>query len=281
MLGRPVCRRLTRDGFRVRALARRPAQAARLLPKEVEVVEGDLRAVESIDRALQDCQAVYVTVDTPPRAVFRPETDGLRNVIAAAKNHPGIRLLVLSALHGSDAKAPAHSWWHLREKFEAQQIAFKSGLSWTIFEPTWLMESLPLSIKGRILIRVQTPPFGVHWVAGDDLGRFVSSALTKDIGHNEIVPVQGAERMSWRTGAERFIKAYDPGIRMVTIPLWSLRLGGLAVPMAGDLAKLLDLTVEMPEPEPDRTLWERFCRPEMTIEAYARYVKETGDFPQK
>src|SRR5215467_3986273 len=77
MLGRPVARRLLQDGLQVKALARRPEAARRLLPPQVTVVAGDLEQVDSIAAALTGCQAVYVSVETFPGARYRPETDGL------------------------------------------------------------------------------------------------------------------------------------------------------------------------------------------------------------
>ena len=129
MLGRPV--------------ARRPEVAKRLLPPQATVVAGDLEQVDSITAALTGCQAVYVSVETFPGARFRPETDGLRNVVNAARSVPGLRLLVLSAFGASTPQAASHPWWHIRLKHEAQEIAKTSGLPSTIFEPTWFMESFP------------------------------------------------------------------------------------------------------------------------------------------
>ncbi|MBN2123508.1 MAG: NmrA family NAD(P)-binding protein [Deltaproteobacteria bacterium] len=40
VLGRPVVRRLVREDFRVRAMARDVSQAASLLPEEVDLVGG-------------------------------------------------------------------------------------------------------------------------------------------------------------------------------------------------------------------------------------------------
>ncbi len=280
MLGRPVTRRLVQDGFRVKAIARHPEKAARLLPSEVDVRFGDLSHPGSIEFALKDCSAVYVSVDTPPNAKFRPETDGLKNVIAAAKKTGTARLLLLSALRGSDPDAEHHPWWHAREKFEAQKIAKTSGLPWTIFEPTWFMESLPLLIKFKFLNLIQTE-LAPYWVAGDDLGRMISTTLKKELGINEIVPVQGPAQISLKEAARRFIQAYDPSIIMIPTPLAVLKFAGHFKPLLNDLACLFELMEQIKESPPDPAVWNRFGKPVMTIEDYAHYTKLTGDFPQK
>jgi uncharacterized protein YbjT (DUF2867 family) len=281
MLGRPVARRLVQDGFRVRAMARRPAAAQILLPKEVEVLWGDLANPGSIDAALQGMDAVYVSVDSRPGEKFHSETDGLRNVIAAAKNHGTPRLLVLSALLSSHPLAAAHPWWHFREKYEAQQIAKASSLPWTLFEPTWFMESIPLFVKKKVFSLLAGKRLAPYWVSGDDYGRIVSAALSKNVGVEETVPVQGPEAISLGQAARRFIQAYDPVIRILRVPFWVLRGFGMLNAQARELVNLLDVYDQVTEPAPNPAVWERFARPELTIETYAAYSRRTGDFPQK
>jgi len=48
MLGRPIVRRLINEGFEIRSMARDRTRAGRLLPPKVEIVEGDLKIVDSI-----------------------------------------------------------------------------------------------------------------------------------------------------------------------------------------------------------------------------------------
>ena len=108
MLGRPVARRLLKEGFAVRAMARNPELARAALPSDVEVVRGDLVDPGSIDGALQGCDAVYLTVETLPKAHFCPETDGLQNLVAVAKNQGRPRLMILSALRASFPECAHH-----------------------------------------------------------------------------------------------------------------------------------------------------------------------------
>ncbi len=280
MLGRPVARRLLADGFSVRAMARHPEKAKAVLPSSLDVVQGNLEDVGSMDRALDGCHSAYLSVDTPPKARFHSETEGLKNLIKAARNHPDIRLFVLSALRSSDPGAKNHPWWHAREKFEAQQIATSSGLAWTLFEPTWFMESLPLFIKGKNFYYVKCG-LEAYWISGDDFGRIFSALLKKNIGQEEIVPIQGPEKYSLLTAARRFIQAYDPAIKIRTVPAFVLTLAGLVQPQAKELATLLALSDEIKEEAPSPEIWERTAQPMMSFETYAYYVRRTNDFPQK
>jgi uncharacterized protein YbjT (DUF2867 family) len=63
-VGRIVVDQLLAAGVPVRALTRRPAEAA--LPPAVEVVAGDLTVPESLDAALQGAGAVFLVWTAPP-----------------------------------------------------------------------------------------------------------------------------------------------------------------------------------------------------------------------
>jgi uncharacterized protein YbjT (DUF2867 family) len=87
MLGQPVVRQLTTDGFSVRVLARTPAKAATLFGSTVEVCAGDLDDAASIRSAMQGCTRVHVSIKGGPTpADFdRIEVRGTQAIAAAAK----------------------------------------------------------------------------------------------------------------------------------------------------------------------------------------------------
>lgn len=281
MVGRPVTRRLVQDGFTVRALARNPVKARARLPAAVDVRAGDIQDIASIDAALQGCTAVYVSVDTPPGAQFHSETQGLANVITAARHHAEMRLMTMTGFRASDPAAAAHPWWHIREKYEAGQLVRTSGLPWTIFEPTWFMESLPLFAKGKTMIVFGGVRLEPWWISGDDYGRMISSALKTGAGQGEAIPVQGPQKVPWQEAAQRFARAWDLKMRVRRLPFILLRATGLVSVQARELAEVLKVSGQLNESEPDPSVRQRFGSPALTIEGYAEYVRRTGDFPQK
>jgi uncharacterized protein YbjT (DUF2867 family) len=66
-VGRQVVYQLAATGARFRAMTRNPDSAG--LPPQVEVVRGDLTVPESLDRCLQDIDAVFLVWVAPPAAV--------------------------------------------------------------------------------------------------------------------------------------------------------------------------------------------------------------------
>jgi uncharacterized protein YbjT (DUF2867 family) len=281
MLGRPVTRRLLQDGFSIRVLARKPEVAAKSLPGQIEIVPGDLQDIASLTKAVAGCEAVYLSVDSGSATHFHPERDGLSNLVKAIKAVGEMRLFVLSALGTSAPEISEHPWWHVREKFAAQQIAKNSGLSWTILEPTWFMESLPLFVRNGVFTEFSPLDLKCYWVAGDDMGRMISVALEDGIGKNETIAVQGPEKLSLHEAAQRFVQAYDPAIKIKRAPVWILKLLSPFHKQIREFSSLLKYYGNKEDPSPKTEIREKFGQPEMTIERYAEYVLKTGDFPQK
>jgi dihydroflavonol-4-reductase len=138
----------------VRALAR-PASQVREL--DVEVVIGDLRDRESLDRALAGCGAVFhVAADyrlwaKDPSELFRSNVEGTRNLLAAARE-AGVEKVIYTSTVGcigipEDRPGSEDVEVHLedmtgaykRSKFQAEQVALEfagSGFPVVIVNPT-------------------------------------------------------------------------------------------------------------------------------------------------
>ena len=79
-IGRLVVDELVRDGVRVRALSRRPADAH--LPPGVEIVRGDLTDPDSLLPSLQDVRSVFLIWTASPATV-----DAVVGHLAAHAHH--------------------------------------------------------------------------------------------------------------------------------------------------------------------------------------------------
>jgi 3beta-hydroxysteroid-4beta-carboxylate 3-dehydrogenase (decarboxylating) len=92
-LGANLVRRLLHEGEQVRVLVRRGSdnRGVDVLGSQVEVVEGDLRDLESLRRAVKGCQRAYhcaaqlVTVDGREQEIFDSNVLGTRNFLTAAR----------------------------------------------------------------------------------------------------------------------------------------------------------------------------------------------------
>jgi dihydroflavonol-4-reductase len=101
-VGAAVARALLREGWEVRALARKGSDRRNLRPIAVEVVEGDLADNTSLERALAGCEALFhVAADYrlgafDPEQLYRTNVEGTRNILNAARE-AGVRRVVYTS----------------------------------------------------------------------------------------------------------------------------------------------------------------------------------------
>ncbi len=101
-VGAAVARALLRAGWQVRVLARRGSDRRNLQTLEVEVSEGDLTDMESLQRAAQGCDGLFhVAADyrlgvRRPAELYRTNVEGTRNALSAA-HRAGVRRIVYTS----------------------------------------------------------------------------------------------------------------------------------------------------------------------------------------
>ena len=101
-VGAAVARALIREGWDVRALARKGSDRRNVQHLPLEVVEGDLADRASLDRALAECQALFhVAADYrlgafDPRQLYQTNVEGTRNILEAS-HQAGIRRVVYTS----------------------------------------------------------------------------------------------------------------------------------------------------------------------------------------
>jgi dihydroflavonol-4-reductase len=101
-VGAAVARALIREGWEVRALARKGSDRRNVQHLPLEVVEGDLADRGSLDRALSECQALFhVAADYrlgafDPQQLYQTNVEGTRNILEASRQ-AGVRRVVYTS----------------------------------------------------------------------------------------------------------------------------------------------------------------------------------------
>jgi len=216
MLGEPVARRLANDGYAVRILARDEKRARQIFAHPFEIFKGDIADINSIKEAMSDCFAVYTNLSG------EIELTGTENVVAAALKS-GIERLV----HISGVTAFEKNTWYepTRRKYLAEKAIINSGIPYTVFAPTWFMESLPLFVKeGRALYYgKQKKPF--RWVAVDDYTRMVTKAMRLKEAENKKFFIFGPDKILFRDALTLYCAVLHPDIKEVkSLSIWFTRL---------------------------------------------------------
>ena len=275
-LGRPVVRELLRAGFSVRAVVRHPDKAKSLLPKEIEVIRGDLQDVGSLEHAFKGMNAVYLNLNTPSqKAGFYPEKDGTKNVIEAARS---TNLQHISKISGLGVrKVNETNWWQHHHKFEAEQAIIKSGISYAIFQPTFFMETLPTLIRGKSLTLIGNPDNTFFWIAGEDYGKQVVAALSRKQAHNKSYAIQGLEPLTMKEAALRFVKVYNPALKVTSVPLGLVKMMGLFSAQMKFVGDAIDVLSKTKDEFVSGETWNDLGQPQMKIEDFAQTIRVSGE----
>ncbi|HZC14522.1 MAG TPA: NAD(P)H-binding protein [Thermoleophilaceae bacterium] len=177
MLGRPVAGRLSADGYRVRALTREPERARSVLGEGIEYARGDVDDAAALDRALEGCKAVHISLKAGPQPgePERVEHQGAARIAVAAARAGLERITYLSGCYVAPEQAAESE--AEAAKLGAERAIEESGVPFTIFKPTYFMETLPLHVQGPFGVVLGRQPHPLHMVAAGDYAGMVSRAL--------------------------------------------------------------------------------------------------------
>jgi uncharacterized protein YbjT (DUF2867 family) len=220
-LGAPVARRLRGDGHRVRILVRprgRNRERNSELDPGFDYVEGDLHDPAALRRALDGCAAVHVSVRGGPTAAQFDSVEHLGTArVAQMAADAGVgRLTYVSHMLAAPDAATAD----LRAKFHAEQAIAASAVPYTIFRPTYFMETLHRQIRGgrAVVLGRQRHPF--HMIAATDFASMVSRALATPEAAGQRLDVHGPQPLTIRDALRLYCQHLAPGTRVITMPLW-------------------------------------------------------------
>ena len=169
--GGAVARSLVNHGFRVKGLTRDPSSVAakKLTQEGVEIVQGNLNNLASLDDHLIGCDGVFsVQAMSNKKGQELNQANGLADLAKAQ----GIKQFLYSSAAGVelDTKIP-----HWDSKLKAENHLRSIGIPYTIIRPTFLYENFLIpDVKKRILKGRLPSAMGKNV-----LQQFVSS---KDIG---------------------------------------------------------------------------------------------------
>jgi NADH dehydrogenase len=217
MLGGQVARRLLRDGYKVRLLVRDAGRAQEQLGPNFAYFPGHLDDERSLERALDGCAAVHVSLRAPkPEDAECVEHLGTARVARVAARLGVGRFSYVSGYLADNESAGTASD---RAKYRAEQAIISSGVPYTIFRPTYFMETLPRHIQGRLAIVLGRQPHPLHMVAAEDFTRIVSRALWTPEAAGRLFHVQGPEAITLRHALRMYCSILQPGMRVITLPL--------------------------------------------------------------
>lgn len=232
LLGKPVVESLLNAGYGVRVLVRDTNRAWSLLPESVEMVPGDATSAEGVEAAMDGAHGVHVSVGGPD------ELPAVQNVVAAASGAGIQRITYLSGASVSEE----NDWFPMvKQKREAEKLLEASGVPYTIFRPTWVMEQLPRFVRGEKAVVIGQQPTPIHWYAATDLARMVTAAYQTPEAAGTCLYVHGPEAIPMTEALTRYCQAEHPGVEVMQIPVEAAREAAKAGgdPMMGFFTELM------------------------------------------
>jgi putative NADH-flavin reductase len=160
-IGLEVVKQALEAGHQVTALARNP-QSFSMEHERLKVAKGDILDQGSIERALEEQDAVCVTIGIgltrKPVSIF---SEGTRKVVGAMKNSSCRRLVCVTGIGAGDSRGhggflydklftPIFLRTIYADKDRQEKIVRESGLDWVIVRPGFLTDG-PRTGKYRAL----------------------------------------------------------------------------------------------------------------------------------
>jgi uncharacterized protein YbjT (DUF2867 family) len=217
-LGTLVVTRLADRGLEVRVLTRDASRARHLGDAPIDIVEGDVRKVASLERAVDGVTVVVSAVQgfagpgrVTPASVDR---DGNANLVNAAAS-VGADVVLLSTV-GAAADHPMDLF---RAKHAAEMHLRASSVRWTIVRATAFLELWADIMQKPIVFGRGTNP--VNFVSVCDVADVVERAVVDPSLRGRVLEVGGPRNMTFNELAAVFAEADGrPGkVRHVPRPL--------------------------------------------------------------
>ena len=230
LLGSEICRQLTAQQKKVRALVRKtsaPEKIDALKQMGCSLVEGDFKDRSSLLNACKGCDIVISTVSS---TLSRQEGDNIQtvdhdgnlNLIASAKEAGVKQFIFISFRHQHAMDNPL-----TKAKQTAERAIKNSGMKYTIlqasiFMEVWLSPALGFDYDGHA---AQIPGDGskpISYVSYKDLAAFAAASVDNPVAENEVLEIGGPEALTPAQVVREFEKITDHSFTVNYIPVAAL-----------------------------------------------------------
>lgn len=203
LLGSEICRQLLAKNKKVKGLVRTTSDASKvdqLKESGIEIVKGDLKDRSSLENALHGVSAIISTVSSTLSrhegdSIQTVDDEGQKNLIDAAVG-AGVSQFVYVSFCAMPGEFPLQT---AKRKVE-KQLA-RSGLNYTILQPTYFMEVWLSPMLGFDYPNTKATIYGegknkTSWIAIKDVASFAVASLDNPAAKNSIIALGGREALS-------------------------------------------------------------------------------------
>ena len=265
LLGKPVVEELLIKGYEVVVLTRNAEKAKSIFSSNVKIIEGDVFDKKVVSEAIKGSDALHISLASPQ------EADAVKLLVEISQKHSIKHIMYISGSSVSEE----NTWFPMTaHKYEAEKIIMDSGLPWTIFAPTFIMETLPLMVRGKQASIIGNQSYPLSWVSARDLARIVVKSLSTKDAMNKKFFVHGTEKLLMKEALEKYVQELHPEIKKVkTLPIClgiiiSKLTRNKELEFAVNLFGYFERTKELGDPKQTNEL---FGKPEITLEKFIAF----------
>jgi len=210
--GQELIRQLTAMGHRVRALVRKPAEAAKL-GGNIEVAPGDFDLPETLESALQGVEKAFLL--TPVAEHF---VQWQKDFIEAAQRAKIKHLVKFSGM-GAHARSASEL---LKLHAEADEILRSSGVPFTILQPNSFHQNILSSantIKAQGVFYWPLKNASQSTVDVRDISAVAAKVFTSSGHQGKTYVITGPEALTFQQAAEKLSSVLGRKIQYVDVPI--------------------------------------------------------------
>ncbi len=233
-IGSAIVQMLVEKGEAFKVLARDPLKTAKILGPNVQLVEGDLSAPDTISAAIAGVDKLFLV--TP----LHLDQIAMKSTAIQAAKEAGVKHIVMSTGIGASPDAGVEvGRWH----GQSQEEVKATGISYTFLQPGFFMQNMlmfaePISNMGQFFM-----PLGngkVNWVDARDIAAVGVVALTEDGHENMEYPILGSETMTCVEMAKTLSSVAGKEVQYVDVPPEAAKQGMLDMGMPEKLADIMN-----------------------------------------
>ena len=274
MIGRPVSTELVRAGFNVTALLRTQPAAEKKLPAEIKLVTGDIRNAGDLLTVMNGQDFLYVNLNlkqNEKKNDWHAETDGLKNIIAAARQTKIKRIAFISSLVMRYQGMNNFNWWVFDMKQQAINLIRSSGIPFTIFYPSAFMENFNSNYRqGNKVMLAGESKAKMYFISGVDFGKQVAKCFDNETGQNKEYDVQGLEAFTSEEASYEFVRHYKKEqLKISKAPLGLLKFLGMFSQKMNYVSHIIDALNNYSEPFTADQTWNDLGKPAITLKDFA------------
>ncbi len=229
MVGKLVVAELLNADFGVTLLVRSKKKALTSGNEQrLNFIEGNVMNLADVKRVIAQIPNLTHVYFHPPasnqhKSAKNTDVEGAKNILSSIS--AGTHFLKLSEI-GTIYKT---DFFDISQKHISEELIKKSSVLWTLFRPTWFMESIPqLLTMGAVSVSFGKHQNPIWWVSGVDYAKTVVAAIKNTpISHHKTYTVQGPEPIRIPDAIKKFNKLAHTGKLSLSLPLSALSIPAL------------------------------------------------------